>query len=113
MLLEMQVLIIFLRNTLTSIESDNELPEETTLFQNYPNPFNPSTTINYAIVGTEMVNLSVYAIDGTLIETLVNSVQSTGTYSKTFNAVNLPTGAYVYRLQTSRVTSVKKMLLIK
>jgi len=106
-------LIIFLRNTLTSIESDNELPEETTLFQNYPNPFNPSTTINYAIVGTEMVNLSVYAIDGTLIETLVNSVQSTGTYSKTFNAVNLPTGVYVYRLQTSRVTSVKKMLLIK
>ena len=83
------------------------------LNQNYPNPFNPSTTIKYTIPITGHVSLKVFDILGKEITTLVSSEKSAGTYEVVFNASNLASGVYVYRLQAGNAVQAKKMLLIK
>jgi hypothetical protein len=83
------------------------------LIQNYPNPFNPSTKISYSIKEDGFVTLKVYDILGVEIATLVNEQKTAGTYEADFNAANLPSGMYVYKLQSGSFTDVKKMLLTK
>ncbi len=88
------------------------------LAQNYPNPFNPSTTIKYTIpenVKGETVNvkLIVYDVLGREVATLVNQKQSAGLYSVKFDASNLTSGLYLYKLQNGNSTEIKKMLLLK
>lgn len=90
-----------------------ELPTETELFQNYPNPFNPGTQINYALNEATNVSLVVYNLSGQLVSRLVQGNQNPGNYSVYFNASNLPTGVYLYRLTTNQHVQTKKMLLIK
>ena len=107
----------------TDVEEDNlttEVPGKYELSQNYPNPFNPSTTINYSIpVGNEnfrslqTVTLKVYDILGHEVVTLVNKEQAPGNYSVKFDATNLSTGLYIYRLKAGGFVSVKKMMLLK
>jgi len=80
---------------------------------NYPNPFNPSTTISYQIPENSFVNLVVYNSLGQKVEELVNQEQASGKYSVKFNAANLPSGVYIYKLQTDNFSDVKKMLLTK
>jgi len=91
---------------------------EYNLMQNYPNPFNPTTTIKYAIPNnskSEMLNvkLIVYNILGSEVATLVNQRQSSGNYSVTFDASNLTSGIYFYRLQNGSFVETKKMVLLK
>ena len=93
-------------------------PSDFSLAQNYPNPFNPITKIKYSIpaVGTlraTSIQLKVYDILGNEIATLVNETQSPGIYEVVYNAVNLPSGVYFYRLQTGSFVMIKKMQLIK
>jgi hypothetical protein len=83
------------------------------LIQNYPNPFNPSTKISYSIKEVGFVTLKVYDILGVEIATLVNEQKTAGSYEADFNAANLPSGMYVYKLQSGSFTDVKKMLLTK
>lgn len=109
------------------------------LYEAYPNPFNPTTTIKYTIptnavitrseatwqsneiaspptsVRNDLVNvtLKVYDILGREVATLVNEQKSAGTYQVTFNAGNLPSGVYFYRLQVNDFVTSKKMMLIK
>jgi hypothetical protein len=83
------------------------------LIQNYPNPFNPSTKISYSIKEVGFVTLKVYDILGVEIATLVNEQKTAGIYEADFNAANLPSGMYVYKLQSGSFTDVKKMLLTK
>lgn len=83
------------------------------LAQNYPNPFNPSTTIKYSIPSSEFVTLKVYDILGNEVSTLVNEEKPAGNYEVNFNALNLPSGAYFYRLQTGSLVETKKMILLK
>jgi len=83
------------------------------LVQNYPNPFNPSTTIHYEIPNNGFVTLKVYDILGREVKTLVNQYESKGRYDVNFNAVNLASGIYIYRLQSGSFISTKKMLLLK
>jgi hypothetical protein len=90
-----------------------EIPREFLLSQNYPNPFNPSTKIKYSIPQTSNVVIKVYDILGNEIETLVNEEKLAGNYSVEFNAANLPSGVYFYRLIAGNFTSTKKMLLLK
>lgn len=99
----------------TGIEEDkkNIIPTNYSLNQNYPNPFNPSTKISYSIPKQGHVNLIVYDILGQKVATLVDEVQSTGNYIIEFNASNLASGIYFYRLSTNDYTNVKKMILIK
>ena len=83
------------------------------LQQNYPNPFNPTTNIGFRIAGFEFVNLKVYDVLGNEVATLVNEEKSAGVYEVEFNASNLPSGVYFYRLQAGSFNQIKKMILIK
>lgn len=101
--------------TVTSVRNDEEeiLPSEYALFQNFPNPFNPSTQIKYAIPNGTNVKLKVFDILGKEIITLVNGYKNAGTYEVQFDASNLPSGVYLYRLETESFSQTKKLMLIK
>jgi len=98
----------------TSIdEQSSSRPVLFSLNQNYPNPFNPSTKIKYSIPESGFVKLSVYNLVGEELTVLVNKEVSAGIYEVIFNAANLPSGTYFYRLQTSNSVQTKKMVLLK
>jgi hypothetical protein len=97
--------------TITSIS--DELPTQTTLSQNYPNPFNPTTQIQYSLAEVSIVLLEVYNMNGERIAELERGRKNAGSYSVTFNAANLPSGMYVYRLTANSQVLTRKMLLIK
>ena len=86
---------------------------EYALDQNYPNPFNPTTTINYSLAEQTHVKLVVFNMLGEEVATLVNSNQQAGSYKVQFNASNLASGMYVYRLETPAFTKTLKMSLVK
>ena len=81
--------------------------------QNYPNPFNPITTIKYSIAKPELVTLKVYDILGSEIATLINEIKTSGNYEVSFNASNLASGMYLYKLTAGNYTKVQKMILMK
>jgi hypothetical protein len=89
------------------------VPKTFSISQNYPNPFNPSTKINYEIPEKSTVNLKVYDILGNEILTLVNEEKQLGRYEVEFNAINLPSGIYFYRIKAGNFVQTKKMLLLK
>ncbi|MCZ7602048.1 MAG: T9SS type A sorting domain-containing protein [Melioribacteraceae bacterium] len=101
--------------TVTSVRDDEKeiLPSEYALYQNYPNPFNPSTQIKYAIPNGTNVKLKVFDILGKEIITLVNSYKNAGSHDVKFNAENLPSGVYIYRMEAGNFKANQKMLLIK
>jgi hypothetical protein len=90
-----------------------ERPVNFSLEQNYPNPFNPSTQINYSIAVRGNVNLIVYDLLGRKVQTLVNEVKEPGSYKVNFDASNLPSGIYAYRIQSGNFIQTKKMMLLK
>ena len=95
-------------------KEEGTVPTDFSLSQNYPNPFNPTTQIAFSIPKTGNYTLKVFNILGKEIETLVNNEQiSAGKYSVTFNARNLASGTYVYRLTGNNVNLSQKMLLVK
>ncbi|MDR3610582.1 MAG: T9SS type A sorting domain-containing protein, partial [Ignavibacteriaceae bacterium] len=100
---------------LTSVTKNtvNNSPHYYKLNQNYPNPFNPSTTISFSIPVQENVSIVIYNILGMKVATLLNEVKAAGNYTLSFNARNLPSGIYFYKLESGSYTSVKKMILIK
>jgi hypothetical protein len=83
------------------------------LGQNYPNPFNPTTQINYSIKEAGLVQLKVYDILGSEVAILVNTNKEAGNYSVSFDASQLPSGVYFYKMQSGNYISTKKMILIK
>lgn len=90
------------------------IPGEFGLAQNYPNPFNPETQIKFDIPSQSFVTLKIYDITGSEVATLVNGqVFAPGFYSASFNAANLSSGIYYYRLQAGNFVQSKKMMLIK
>ncbi len=91
----------------------SEIPEGFILSQNYPNPFNPRTTINYSIPKSNLVSLKVFDVLGREVVTLVNEFQATGTYEVSFDAGNISSGIYFYKLSTEGFTDTKRMVLIK
>jgi len=91
----------------------NSVPTKYTLSQNYPNPFNPTTNIKYSIPQGGFVTLKVYNMLGQEVATLVNQQQNTGEYNVDFNASNLASGVYMYRIQSGNISITKKMMLLK
>jgi len=83
------------------------------LTQNFPNPFNPSTTIQFNVPERSLINLTVYNIIGEKVAVLVDGEKEAGFYSLEFNAAGLPSGIYIYRLQSSEFVQVRKMILLK
>ena len=98
----------------TSVANNHSnLPDKFTLNQNYPNPFNPATTISYTVNKSSLVSIKIYDVLGREIETLVDKYLLPGVYKTEFNAKNLASGVYFYRLQAENYALTKKMVLIK
>jgi hypothetical protein len=112
-------------NNITDINAEQTLPEYFSLGQNYPNPFNPSTTINYTVPsvvnenlgrpvgGFHSLQLTIYDVLGKEVKSLVNENQKPGNYQISFDASELTTGIYYYRLTSGNFTQTKKMVLLK
>jgi hypothetical protein len=83
------------------------------LEQNYPNPFNPTTNILFNLKESGFVNLKIYNILGEEVATLLNNILPSGQHSIEFDASNLQSGTYIYRIQSNGFTAVKKMILLK
>ena len=90
-----------------------ELPTETALLANYPNPFNPETTIRYMLPQAGKVYLAVYNLLGHEVAVLVDESKPAGQHATRFDASDLPSGAYLYRLQTQDRIMAKTMILVK
>jgi hypothetical protein len=102
----------------TNVELTEGVPTEYALGQNYPNPFNPTTIIPFSLPNNGHVTLKVYTISGEEVTTLVDREMSAGNYNFTWNGLNktgqtVATGMYLYRLQSDKFSSVKKMVLVK
>lgn len=100
------------RNSITGIRENNP-PNSFSLSQNYPNPFNPETTIKYSVPEGEIVILKVYNILGQEVKTLVNNFTKPGTYKINFDASDLSSGIYYYRLNAGTYSRVMKMVVLK
>lgn len=98
-------------NGVTSVE--NEIPSDYNLKQNYPNPFNPKTLIEYSLKNSGFVKLSIYNLLGEEIKVLVSEYQNSGNYSISFDGSELPSGVYLYRIETGEYANTKKLLLLK
>ncbi len=98
---------------LTGIEQLTDGIKTYSLSNNYPNPFNPSTTISYSVPEIEFVTLKVYDVLGSEVATLVNEEKPVGSYEVEFEAADLPSGIYFYRLQAGSFVESKKMVLMK
>jgi hypothetical protein len=94
-----------------SIKTD--LPKIFTLQKNYPNPFNPSTTIEFDLPKASDVRIEVYNIAGQKVQTLLNEKKPAGSHQVEFNADNLSSGVYFYKIEAGEFQDVKKMILIK
>jgi len=90
-----------------------DVPAEFVLNQNYPNPFNPSTRISYFVPDESFVSIKVYDFLGKEVTTLVNETKPTGSYEITFDASNLPSGTYFYKMIADGYSITNKMLLLK
>ena len=98
----------------TGIEDEAEiLPSEFGLEQNYPNPFNAQTTIRYNLAAASDVMISVFDLLGRKIATPVNENQQAGSHQITWNAIDIPSGIYFYKIEASGFTDSRKMLLLK
>ncbi len=95
------------------IEVEVNAPLTFGLEQNYPNPFNPSTNIKYSVPETGSIKLSIYNVLGEEVAVLVDRIVQVGFYEVTFDASNLPSGVYFYRLQAGSFVETKKMVLLK
>jgi hypothetical protein len=91
----------------------SEIPSEFRLYSNYPNPFNPSTKIKFDLPNVSNVKLFVYDILGREVSRIIDGELKAGRYEAEFDATNLPSGVYFYRLVTDGFTDTKKMLMIK
>jgi hypothetical protein len=105
--------LIAIKDTLTSVSDENVKVIEFKLNQNYPNPFNPATTISYSLPSASNVKIVIYNTLGQSIKVLENGYRSAGNYSVNFNASDLPSGIYFYRLEAGLFSHVMKMMLLK
>lgn len=94
-------------------QSQPVVPDVVKLYQNYPNPFNSSTTIEYQLNHSTMVVLDVYNCLGQRVATLINEIQTPGSYRIHFDSLNISSGLYYYRIEAGGFSELKKMLLIK
>ena len=100
-------------DTPVSVSDEIVTPAKFELKQNYPNPFNPTTSIECVVPSSEYVSLKVYDILGNEVVTLVNEKKDAGSYKVNFDASQLSSGVYFYKLNAGTFNRIGKMLLIK
>jgi len=110
---EMQSYPIMISVTATRVVEQQDGVHRFQLYDSYPNPFNPSTTIRYDLAENSFVSLKVYDVLGREVKTLVGQREIAGDHSVTFNAADLPSGVYYYRLRCGSYTETKKLLLLR
>jgi len=93
--------------------NDHKVLKDYRLEQNYPNPFNPATIIQFSIKKKSFASLKIYDILGNEVAVLIENLLEAGFHSIEFNASDLPSGIYMYRLQTDEISLTKKMILLK
>ena len=93
--------------------SSGVTPKAFALEQNYPNPFNPSTEVKYELPVPSHVVLKVYNVLGNEVAIIVDEKKSAGSYVVTWNADEMPSGVYLYRLTAGDLTITRKMLLLR
>jgi photosystem II stability/assembly factor-like uncharacterized protein len=109
----------FTPTSVTSVDKNKDMPKTFVLSQNYPNPFNPSTIIKYSLPFEAQVSIKVYNIACQEVSVLVNTTQARGNYQVSMNALNLPSGMYIYRMNAvssdgkHQFSTTKKMMLLK
>ncbi len=105
------------QNTVVGIvQSSTSVPDKFSLYQNYPNPFNPETKIKFdipSLASGKRVKLQIFNTLGSLVHTLVDKEMNAGSYEVEFDAGNLASGAYFYRLEAGNFTGTKRMILVK
>lgn len=104
---------LLLARTTTSVELANEIPKQYALYQNYPNPFNPTTNISFDLPIASHVVLKIFNVAGQEVSTLIDKNLPAGRHQISFNASNLATGIYFYKLKTKKFTAIKKMILVR
>ena len=102
-----------IRGVLTATEDEAEIPATYQLAQNYPNPFNPETRIAFALPVSDEVRLAVYDVLGREVAVLIEARLPAGRHEAVFVGDELPSGIYVYQLETARQTLARTMLLLK
>jgi hypothetical protein len=100
-------------NGVAGTGNDNIFSNSYALYQNYPNPFNPSTNIQYAVGSRQFVTIRIYDIIGNEIDTIVNEIKPAGTYQVAFNAEDLTSGVYFYKIIAGNFVQTKKMILLR
>ncbi len=107
-------LTIYRNDLATAVkERENTGPQQFALHQNYPNPFNPSTTIKFELEKPGVVKLAVQNLLGQTVAVLLDEYRAAGLHTIDFNAANLSSGVYFYRLQAPGVEQMRKMLLMR
>lgn len=104
---------IHVKGITVGIEESKPVVSTFALEQNYPNPFNPTTTIAFNVPQAAQVKLSIYAITGQLVKTLIDNRMPAGNHTVTLNAENLASGVYIYTMNADGFVSSKKMMLIR
>ena len=99
--------------SISEIEKKNDAPQQFELSQNFPNPFNPTTTINFSIEKPGDTSLRIFDVLGNEVDVLVNQFTETGYYSINFDAKQLSSGIYFYRLTSGKHNTIKKMVVLK
>jgi photosystem II stability/assembly factor-like uncharacterized protein len=99
--------------TPTGISKEQQSDFSFRLNQNYPNPFNPNTVISYSIPSTSNIKLIVYNTLGQTVRAIENTFKQPGNYSINFNASDLASGIYFYKLEAGQFSQIKKMMLLK
>ncbi len=99
--------------TLAINDNPDKIVDSYQLLQNYPNPFNPTTSIPFVLTNPANIILSIYDMTGKLVGEIANGWYSAGKYVVSFNATNLSSGVYLYRLQAGNISAIRKMMLVK
>jgi hypothetical protein len=102
----------------TAVDDEPGIPDQFELHQNYPNPFNPETSISYTLANAGVVRIAIYNLLGQKIRTLVDAAQQAGTHRLVWDGRNdlgqdVTTGVYIYRMETTDFSAVKKMTLLR
>ena len=100
-------------STTTEVEDQDPLPVQFSLEQNYPNPFNQTTAIIYRLSDVRFVTLRVFDVLGRQVAELVNQEQGAGQHRVVWDASQMPSGIYFYRLHTGESVHTKKLLLLR